>query len=180
MRRISQRIWLFEEQHGSPAWAAVTPVEQLAHSASQAQVDDTNGLDTNVTSQNTGSNTVIIFLSRPMPIRHPWEQLVHSFDFPPQTGGWRFPSRLRRFTVNMARVLNSLCFIDSIFAMIQKRLTQPVRLLLIALVVAPALTVASHAATPRVAIHVLVAAFPDCSCGCKASWSEAHSKWVET
>ena len=63
----------------------MTPVEQLAHSASQAQVDDSNGLDTNVTSQNTGSNTVIIFLSRPMPIRHPWEQLVQSINSPLQT-----------------------------------------------------------------------------------------------
>ena len=68
LRRRSQRIWSFEEQHGSPAWSAATPVERLAHSAGQAQADDSNGLDTNVTSQNTGSNTVIIFFNRPMPI----------------------------------------------------------------------------------------------------------------
>jgi hypothetical protein len=37
--------------------------------------------------------------------------------------------------------------------MTQKRLTQPVRLLLIAFVVAPALTVASNPATPRVSIR---------------------------
>ena len=68
LRRISQRIWSFEEQHGSPAWGAASPVELLAHSAGQAQANDSNGLDANVTSQNTGSNTVIIFFSRPMPI----------------------------------------------------------------------------------------------------------------
>jgi hypothetical protein len=49
--------------------------------------------------------------------------------------------------------LNNLCFIGSNFSMTQKWLTQPVRLLLIAFVAVPAMTVTSSAATPRVSIR---------------------------
>ena len=68
LRRRSLRTGSFEEQQGSPARVAASQAERLAHSAGQAQANDSNGLDPKVTSQNTGSNAVIIFLSRPMPI----------------------------------------------------------------------------------------------------------------